>query len=92
MIKSKLIIIQFICVLYILTTTTGCTTNIIKNKFIDYCFGVYNESRNSVKKSIGLLGFYGTNPLQIMRVAVTGEDKLSKAGIEAGKKYIRKKK
>lgn len=64
---------------------------------IDYGFGVYNQSGNNKRTAIGLgikdiimssitppIGIY-----QFLKTALTGEDKLTRDGINAGKKVFR---
>lgn len=69
----------------------------VPNGIIDYGFGTYNQSGNNVGKSllkiatdvllIPVAPQYGIP--SVINTIVNGEDKLSKAGIEAGKAYIK---
>jgi RHS repeat-associated protein len=72
----------------------------IPNRILDYGFGTYNQSGNKVGKSflqiVGDVLFcvmpdtHGQAVYEINNTIKNGEDQLSKAGIEAGKKYIKK--
>jgi RHS repeat-associated protein len=76
--------------------------SIIDNRILDYGFGTYNQSGNKVGKSLiqiaGDILFsimpdtQGQAEYEIKNTILNGEDKLSKAGIEAGKEYIKNKK
>ena len=71
----------------------------ISNYVIDYGYGVYNESNNSVLGSVGIIAkdlfnlsvMPGMGEVNIVTTIVAGENPLSKKGIEAGKDYIKNK-
>ncbi len=71
--------------------------SIIPNLIIDYGFGTYNLSGNSVGKSLLMIGtdatIFNINAVFgagiIYYKAKYGEDKLSRVGIETGKMYIK---
>ena len=68
-------------------------SSIVPNIVLDYGFGLYNESGNN-KVVAGLIGYLHTimGPLSgtaaRYSTAKNGEDKLSRAGIEAGKSFM----
>ena len=75
--------------------------SIVPNAVLDYGFGVYNQSGNNIGKSALMVlkdfsGLASTNigaaSLSIqnmLKIVKSGEDKLSKAGIDAGKSFIK---
>ncbi|EMY3481608.1 hypothetical protein AAIP42_002540, partial [Flavobacterium psychrophilum] len=77
--------------------------SIMPNAFSDYGFGTYNASGNSVFGSMGMIAkdlMLYTSPMpgasQMGAVSMSikanfGEHPLSRAGIEAGKKFIQSK-
>jgi len=64
----------------------------IPNFIIDFGYGVYNKSNNSIFKSIFIaIGNIAQGPTAIAQTAMYGEDQLSRIGIEAGKAFMKKK-
>jgi RHS repeat-associated protein len=72
------------------------SNSIIPNVVIDYGFGLYNQSGNN-KKTMGFMGVRdltigGAVPsigiMQFLKIALTGEDKLTRDGINAGKRIF----
>jgi hypothetical protein len=78
--------------------TAGAVAQIstVPNGILDYGFGTYNQSGNKVGLSLlkitsDILITIAVPPIgtsSIMNTIINGEDKLSKAGIEAGKEFI----
>ncbi|MBK7110629.1 MAG: hypothetical protein IPH61_16335 [Bacteroidetes bacterium] len=71
--------------------------SIVPNIILDYGFGTYNISGNSVGKSFLMIAtdvinitFSPVEGTGIILDKVNGEDKLSRMGIEAGKSYFKK--
>ncbi len=62
------------------------------NLIIDYGYGLFNKSQNSIIKTAKnmIKDMFSDNKIgRVLDTAKNGEDKLSKAGIEAGKNYIK---
>ncbi|WP_326371369.1 RHS repeat domain-containing protein [Flavobacterium sp. SUN046] len=66
---------------------------LIPNAVPDYGFGVYNQSGNNPMKALILMYLQWKNPIEnwnsIKNSAINEEHPLSKAGIEAGKTFIK---